>query len=343
MNLELTYIVVLNWNAWADTIECLESLTRIKSDKYKIVVCDNASDDNSLYYLKLWADGFLDIISSSDSNLRCLSYPPVNKPIRYFDINNFQNFNLHDNDDKIIFIQTGKNLGYAGGNNIGISYALEQSDCKYVWILNNDTVVDPDSLSSMIDQIKKLPANTAVLGAKVLYYSEPELIQCKGGGRIYPYIGYTSIYGHKKRDDIAFEQPIEVEHIYGASLFVKKDVFKEIGYFDETYFMYREETDWCVKVRNSRYSLYYCPSCRIYHKDGISAKKKSVFQDYYFIRNNLFFITKNYPLSLFTAFTFVFFTTLIPKIMRLEIDRVMITLKAYLDFIRRKKGFQKLK
>ena len=113
----LTYIIVLNYNAYKDTIDCLESIVSLKSKYYKIVLIDNASTDFSIDKINKWA--------------------------------------VDNNYNGIEIFKSKNNNGYSSGNNLGIRYALKQDDCKYIWILNNDTIVDSHSLNHLVNKSDK--------------------------------------------------------------------------------------------------------------------------------------------------------------------------------------------
>src|SRR3981081_193336 len=139
------YVVLLKWKGWKDTIECLESVLRLSYPRYTVIVCDNASSDGSMEKIQGWAKGF--VATSCDSpDLARLTLPSIPKPLGFDYIfpSGAAGTSLSSG-SRLLLIQTGANLGFAGGNNVGIRYALARGDCDYIWLLNNDTVVEPDS------------------------------------------------------------------------------------------------------------------------------------------------------------------------------------------------------
>lgn len=124
---EKVYIIILNWNHHEDTIECLESVFLNEYCNYQVIVCDNASTDNSMEKIRKWADGY--------HNIGIKYYLYTQSDIKKIDFRN-------EEDVPLILIENEKNLGYAGGNNIGIQYTMGKNDFSYIWILNNDTVVE---------------------------------------------------------------------------------------------------------------------------------------------------------------------------------------------------------
>lgn len=128
----MTYIIILNYNGWKDTIECLESLKCIQED-YKIVLIDNKSTDNSIDKLEKWIQNQKELSSN------------------------------------LIFIKSSENNGYAAGNNIGIKYVESQEDAEFIWILNNHTLIKADILENLLNCYKNLEnENIALLGSKIL-------------------------------------------------------------------------------------------------------------------------------------------------------------------------------
>lgn len=126
LNSSKVYVIILNWNGWEDTIECLESVFRNIYPSYTVIVCDNGSHDGSLERIKLWAEGKLDVLVPSHNPLRPLSYPPVIKPIPYIEYyrEDAEKGGINDGKIPLVLIQTGGNLGFAGGNNVGLRYIL---------------------------------------------------------------------------------------------------------------------------------------------------------------------------------------------------------------------------
>jgi len=187
------YIVIINWNGWKDTIECLESVFRNDYSNYQVVVCDNGSLDGSMEHITAWAAGGLDVYLPKNDQLRDLSFPPVSKPIRYvqYDRKEAESGGKPWADDiRLILIQTSANLGFAGGNNVGFRYALARDDFAYIWLLNNDTVIRPDALIKLVMKIKEKP-KIGMCGSTLLYYHDPELIQAAGGGHYNKWLGTT--------------------------------------------------------------------------------------------------------------------------------------------------------
>ncbi len=326
--------VVLNWNGWLDTIECLESLLRGEMRGHQIIVCDNGSQDHSIERLTEWADGLLEVKTAFEEGTSW-HYRPVTKPISYALFVSPEHATTNSDDVKdvpLIFIRTGENLGYAGGNNVGIRFAIEQLHADYVWLLNNDTIVERHALARLTDAMA-LSSDVAVLGSRLMQYSSPDTIQALGGGLLDPRYGRETQVGRGCTEHDAIDRAMELEHVVGASMFVRVEAVREAGLLDESYFLYREETDWCIELRKRGWRLFYCPKSIVWHKEGRSVGYKSPLHDYYAVRNMLFLIAKHYPEHLTSAFLASLWRSVTPKLARLQLRRLYYVLKAYCDFL----------
>ncbi len=187
------------------------------------------------------------------------------------------------------FIQTGKNLGYAGGNNLGIRRALEQK-ADYVCILNNDTTVEPGFLEPLVAQMELDPA-TGIAGPKVCDYYDRNTIQATGS-RANLFLGkFYQLNGGKNRDDV--QGVFEVDYVAGACLLIRSDLIKKIGLIPEEYFLFFEETEWCLKARRAGQKVVCVCESLIYHKGSKSTEKVGGIQEYYMTRNQIIFEKRN--------------------------------------------------
>lgn len=331
--------VVLNWNGWLDTIECLESLLRSEYDNHQIVVCDNGSQDHSIERLIEWADGLLELRRDVVQTGRMWSYRPAPKPLRYVVYNSPEDAcNVPAiGDTQLVIIRNGRNLGYAGGNNVGIRFATQVLHASYVWILNNDTVVDRHAIPNFIRGFDGR-RDVAVLGARLMQYKAPERIQALGGGSFRPRFAIDSQFGRGRDTHASINAPLELEHVVGASMFVRSDAITDVGLLDESYFLYREETDWCLQMRKGGWKLMYCPDGVVWHKEGHSVGFKSTLHDYYAVRNMLYLIQKHHPEHLPSAFIASLWRAVVPKVARFQPRRLKYVFKAYCDFLRGVRG-----
>jgi GT2 family glycosyltransferase len=299
------YIVILNWNGWRDTIECLESVLRLDYPDYKVIVCDNASSDDSLERIRSWARGETPA-ESRNPVLASLVTPPVPKPQPLLEIS--PGATVQNNDARLVLIQTGANLGFAGGNNVGLRYALQQGDCDFVWLLNNDTVVHADALAQLVNRMQQRP-DAGICGSTLLYYHDPSKVQAWGGS---VYNKWFARGGHigKLANAAHLPEPHDVErkmaYVTGASMLVRKSFLEQAGLMDEQYFLYFEELDWAARAK-AQFRLAYCPHSIVYHKEGssIGSHRKTVQQsamaEFYLTRNRILVTRKRYPYALVTV------------------------------------------
>lgn len=304
--------IVLNWNGWRDTVECLESLLASTHRPSHIVVCDNGSADGSLGFMKQWAAEHGIVYESFDSAAEALASP-------------YHGANL-------IFIQNGENRGFAAGNNIGMRYVLERTRAEYCWILNNDAVVSPDALGSMLEIAQEDP-QAGMIGCTLVNYDEPNVVQAVGGGYILPVVCHDTQLGRGKKRRKTPSRRIELEHLIGACLLVRSQAIRDVGLMDESYFLYREETDWCIRMRRHGWRLYCRPDATVRHKQARSIGFKSPTHDYYAVRNILRLVQKFFPKSLPVAFAYYATRSLLPKIARLQLARALAVCAALRDFV----------
>lgn len=186
-------------------------------------------------------------------------------------------------------IKSEENLGYAGGNNIGIQYALDNG-ADYVLILNNDTIVEEDFLNKMIEICKE--ENIFVASPKVYFY-DSKLINSFGAKK--DFLERVKNIGENDRDSDKYSENRIVQYIMGCCMLINTKVIKEVGMFDEKFFMYLEETDLCKRI-SEKFKIIVCADSKIYHKCGASTKTNSkinYFTEYYFRRNLLYYLKKN--------------------------------------------------
>jgi len=192
---------------------------------------------------------------------------------------------------EVTVLENGRNLGIAGANNVGIRWALE-AGADYVFLLNNDTIVDPDMLDHLVRVAESEPS-IGMAGPTMLFFDEPETIWCAGNS-----INWTNGETLRLREgdslstvkDAGLE---DVDFITSCAVLIKRAVFEQVGLMDERYFIYYDETDWFARAAASGWRSVYVPWAKMWHKVSASMGESSPRTDYYMIRNRFLFLSKN--------------------------------------------------
>lgn len=328
------YIIILNWNGWRDTVECLESIFCSDSPDFRVVVCDNGSTDDSIDRIKAWATGELPPSKVATSPLGSSDHQ-LTKPLECKEYVRLEAESGGDlsSDPPLVLIRNEANLGFAGGNNVGIQYAQARNDFAYVWLLNNDTVIENHALSALVKRMGEKP-DAGMCGSTIRFYERPDKVQALGGGWHCKWIGLPWHYGRFGTGAGVFDSRRAekwMNYVEGASLLVSKQFLEEIGLMCEDYFLFFEETDWAIRARR-RYSLAYAPHSIVYHKVGASIGtsskpwEKSYCCDYFNIRNRLFFTKKFFPYAFPTVYL-VIIAALLVRVLLGRWDRVRMIIR----------------
>jgi GT2 family glycosyltransferase len=306
--MDLAYVLIVNWNGWRDTIECLESVLRSEYAPYRAIVCDNDSRDGSLDRIKAWAAGELEAPASDRAELRRLVRPPVSKPVAWVEHDRAgaeAGGGAHDDRARLVLVRTGGNLGFAGGNNVGIRYALARADFEWVWLLNNDTVVQPQALGRLVARLRSRP-DAGMCGSKIPYYDRPEILWALGGATYRPWTAEPRTLACREADRaVADAGSLErsMAYVAGASMLVSRPFLRDVGPMCEDYFLYFEELDWALRSRG-RYRLALAADSVVYHKVGRSTaladetRRAGHGSDYYTFVNKLRITRRFFPWAL---------------------------------------------
>lgn len=277
------YIVILNYKTWEDTIECIESVLKSNYKNYQIIIVDNASSNDSLKKIQMWLDGKLDYIINTHEELKHYVFPLEKKPLKYIVMNETDITNKNIDDKEIILIQANKNNGFAAGNNIGIKFAMLQNDFKYIWLLNNDTVVEKDALTHLINCQNNQDIKSGIVGSKLLFYYKPDTIQATGG-KFNKYSAYFSEINKNMKVINITSSECDIDYAIGASMLVSKEFIEQVGLLCESFFLYYEEIDWSIRGNKKNFMTRACPLSVVYHKEGGTThikNKKNLKIEYY--------------------------------------------------------------
>jgi len=280
-----TCIVLLNMNTWKDTIECLESIDGVHNKNYFIVIVDNASTDDSIQHMLDWAhqkemlSTTLLELDESGSNVR-----PVT-PLR----TNGEGWN--ERRTSLSIISSNQNLGFAGGCNIGIRYALKSYNPDYVLLLNNDTIVDPLFIDTLIHPLAE-DLRIGIAGSRILDYANREVIQ-SAGMRIVWWLGEIRPAKRKMTQNGENHGYYEIDAASACSLLIRRDILEKSGLLDTSYFFYYEDVDLCVRTRRLGYSIVCAEESKVWHKLSATMKKNTGTREYYSARSLFLFMRRH--------------------------------------------------
>ena len=301
------YIVIVNFNNFPDTVECLESVLKSNYTCYQIFVVDNSLDGLSASEFSVWAQN--DDYKGIKTDFSRLVFPLQDKPVSYKMVLESEFNNTHGVfDEKIIFIRA-KNNGFAAANNIVLRYILKKSpDDTLIWLLNNDTVVEKDTLYNFVTCHNNHLNDKYIFGSKLKYYYKPNSIQAVAG-HYNKWLGKHYHIGENEADDGQYDNYNfgPMDYIVGASVFLPKLFPQQAGLMCEDYFLYFEEMDWVKNGIRHGYKLALVPDAVVYHKEGASIIKvnkdhrDTSVAEYYSITNRVKFIKKWEPLCLITV------------------------------------------
>jgi GT2 family glycosyltransferase len=275
-------IITLNWRNYKDTIDCLDSLLKQEYPYFQIFVLDNGSHDGSVEHIEEWGQRFgSDFLSVYADKAEPLSF-----------------------NHGIILLKSKENLGYAGGNNLACQFAVK-TEAHYIWFINNDTVQDRKALSALVEAAQT-NYRAGMVCSKALYFDKPEVVESMGATLIAPFGIFKHIAQGLKNHSVD-TIPKEIPYIYACSFLVNVKLIKEVGLFDERYFLLREESDWSIRARRKGWKLYVTPGSRVWHKVSSSIGRRSDIFFYYVTRNTLLFMWKHYIFFLpLTALSMLF-------------------------------------
>lgn len=205
-------------------------------------------------------------------------------------------------------ILNGKNLGFTGGNNVGIKAAKGE----YLFIVNNDTEFTPGLIEGLVDIFNKYP-DAGIVSPKFHYFFHKGTIEYAGYNTVNVFTGRNSMVGCKEKDQGQYNEIRETNYAHGGGMMVPRKVIEEVGGLPEDFFIYYEEFDWCEQIKKKGFKVYYQPNALIYHKESMTTGKESPFKTFYHTKNRILFMRRNMAKGNFAIFLlyFTFFT--IPK------------------------------
>ncbi len=301
-----TGIILVNWNGWADTLECLESIFGMVGFGGPIVVCDNGSTDNSLKIIRDWAGGRICALPQSQSpQIRDLVISAIPKPIKLASLAPNDSDAAQDfwrRGYRLWIVPIGFNSGFAAANNVAIRLLHSIQDVGHFWLLNNDTVVTASAYKALLASVSNIRGPT-IAGSVLAEYWFPNCVQARGA----TFNRYFSTLKHNGQGEMleklaAFDATEVVDYPIGASLIVNREYVDEIGLLSEEYFLYFEEMDWVIRGEGQATPFVVRDSI-VFHKGGSATKsgrnssERSNLADYYWIRGRIILSGKVSPIA----------------------------------------------
>lgn len=290
-------IVLVNWNSWGETIECLSAVSNMISFDGPVVVCDNASSDGSVAHIEAWANGRLCAICESDDDeivdlvrvrSAALGAPDI------VSVEEIKDAAMNKSCARLTIIESNKNLGFGAGSNIGIRFLEKHSNVKWYWLLNCDAL---PANNAFIELQAMLPLHNrpVICGTTLLEYSHPRVVQSCGAEFNQLLCSMKDNIRGRSIDHLArLSGVLLVDYPVGASVLVNRAFIESVGYLREDYFLYFEEIDWVMRFGWPS-KAFIIVNSRVYHKGGAttgagsSYRERALSADYFFLRSRILF------------------------------------------------------
>lgn len=207
------------------------------------------------------------------------------------------------------FIRSEINLGFAGGNNVGI----EAATGDYLFLVNNDTELTEDLIGQLVNTVDNNP-DCGIVSPKIRYYDKPEVLQYAGYTEMNYYTCRNSCIGQFEVDKGQYDHLTGVTGFaHGAAMMIRREAIEKAGLMAENFFLYYEEMDWCEYIKRAGYTIRVNMQALIYHKESMSVGKASPLKEYFMNRNRLLFIRRNAPVLQRLSFFFYFLLVVSPR------------------------------
>ena len=186
-------------------------------------------------------------------------------------------------------IKSDKNLGFAGGNNLGI----KASKGKYLFLINNDTYFEEFNVQALIDRLNS-DSNIGIVCPKIRFAWPPQPIQFAGYTPLSNITIRNQAIGFGEEDHGQYETAHTTPYAHGAAMLIKREAIDKVGLMPECYFLYYEELDWSMMFTRAGYQIWYEPKCTVFHKESQATGQNSPLRTYYITRNRLRLVKRNY-------------------------------------------------
>ena len=287
-------ICLVNWKRASDTCTCIASLEQTVGVEWFATVCENGSpDDSSAELQNFLAEKYTKRVRTT-TPLQIFDYYAENSTI-----------------PRVTLVLSPTNRGFAGGSNLAYQHAPVGAKTEFIWFLNNDTEVEPETLSKMIQRMKQDPS-IGICGSTIIYAHDRKTVQVLGGAVYRPWFGHVHEIGKGK----TWPYPVDantietrMRYVYGASMLVTRKFIDQVGLMCEDYFIYYEEIDWAERARKAGFRLGYAPQAVVFHKEGAvlgsgKSAHRSMLSEYYGILGRLAITRRFFPWALPTVYLF---------------------------------------
>lgn len=285
-------IILVNYNNARDTVECINSIFLSTYRFYQIIVVDNSPTSDSAELLKAQHFNFPEAREGFSDKLT------------HYSEQQFEGVAAAK--ERLVLVRANNN-GFAAANNIALRYFLRSFDRGYAWLLNNDTVIERDSLAALIHCTADQTGKIGITGSKLFTYFERTRLQGVGG-KYNKWFGKVKEIGYLEKDTGQWDSgDFNFDYVIGASMFVSRPFLEDVGLMNENYFLYFEELDWALRGKQHGWKLNFCAKSTVYHKMGQSINKSeqkgnTFLADFYSVRNRILFTKKFFPFCLITLY-----------------------------------------
>lgn len=229
-------------------------------------------------------------------------------------------------------IRSNQNLGFAGGNNVGIKAAIG----KYIFLINNDTTFKEFNTQVLIERLESSP-KIGMVCPKIRFAWANNPIQFAGYTPLSTITIRNKAIGYGEEDRGLYDTPHQTPYAHGAAMMLKREVIDKVGLMPECYFLYYEELDWSMMITRAGYEIWYEPNCTIYHKESQSTGQNSPLRTYYITRNRLLLVKRNFKgLKKYLAYAYLQMIVATRDILKYlfkgQIDLLKATTKGLRDF-----------
>jgi len=314
-----TAVILVAYNNDDDTLACLDALAALRRLPCRICLVDNSGQATPMFsaWQRLWETKGLPLPVRTDA---AGSAP-------------------------FLYLPLPENRGFAAGVNAAVSLLCQRDGPAWFWLLNPDTLPDPQALEALLDVAVSDPG-IGVVGSTLILPTEPPKLQAAGGAAFNPFLGTSShlLAGYALESAMQYDANAvnrRIKYIVGASMLVRTEVFQRAGSLNESYFLYGEDTEWCLRIRRAGYRLAWAKQSLVPHKEGGSSGahrlKRPAYVDYLMLRNRLLLLRRHYPAALPLA-ALSYIVVALKRVLRGQTRRIPLVWQALCDGLRGKAG-----